>query len=84
MLLAVVLTVVFVAMSISAPQYIAYIFFGGFAIYHGIAHILEMPALLAVTGYMIGLLLSTWLLMMFGLMLRQVVVTRRPHSEIAS
>ena len=80
-LLVMVLTMMFVALSIAAPQYFAYIFFGSFAVYHGLVHILEMPALTTVTGYMVGLLLSTGLLMMLGLILRQVLVTRKPHSH---
>lgn len=80
-ILAVLLTVAFVAASVTAPQYFAYIFFGGFAIYHGIVHMLEMTAPVAAMSYVIGLLFSTWLLLMFGLILRQVVVTRKPHTE---
>jgi urease accessory protein len=77
----VMLTVGFVAASIAAPRYFAYIFFGGFALYHGMVHMLEMPAPVAAMPYVIGLLLATGLLMMLGLILRQVVVTRKPHSE---
>jgi len=80
-ILVVLLTVVFIAASIAAPQYFAYIFFGGFAVYHGIAHMLEMPVTATAAGYIIGLLFSTGLLLMLGLMLRQVVVTRKPHLE---
>lgn len=80
-ILIVLLTAGFVAASLAAPRYFAYIFFGGFALYHGMVHMLEMPAPLAATGYVIGLVFSTGLLMMFGLILRQVVVTRKPHSE---
>ena len=73
------LIIAFVALSIAVPQYFAYLFFGGFAVYHGTVHVLEMPT--AVTGYIIGLLLSTGLLLILGTILRQVVVTRKPHSE---
>ena len=82
-ILIIVLTVAFVAVSIAAPRYFAYIFFGGFAVYHGIVHMLEMPVPVTASGYIIGLLLSTWLLLMLGLILRQVIVTRKPHSERA-
>jgi len=47
----------------------------------GFVHMLEIPALTTVTGYMVGLSLSTGLLMMLGLILRQMVVTRKPHSH---
>jgi len=83
-ILALALTVVFIALSIAAPQYFAYIFFGGFAAYHGVVHMLEMPALAAVTAYMAGLFFSTGLLLMFGLILRQVIISRKPHSHTIS
>ena len=78
--LAVGLTVMFIALSIAAPRYFAYIFFGGFAIYHGMVHMLEMPTPAAATGYMVGLFIATGLMCMLGLILRQVVITRKPHS----
>ncbi|MCG6900564.1 MAG: HupE/UreJ family protein [Gammaproteobacteria bacterium] len=80
-ILVVLLTTGFVAASIAAPQYFGYIFFGGFALYHGMVHMLEMPAGVAAAAFILGLLLSTGLLLMLGLILRQVVVTRKPHSE---
>jgi urease accessory protein len=80
-ILVVVLTVAFIAASITAPHYFAYIAFGGFALYHGIVHMLEMPVPVTAMGYIVGLLLSTWLMLMLGLILRQVVVTRKPHPE---
>ncbi|MCK5382393.1 MAG: HupE/UreJ family protein [Gammaproteobacteria bacterium] len=80
-LLVVGLTVMFIALSIAAPRYFAYIFFGGFAVYHGIVHMLEIPAAVTATGYIIGLILSTGMLLMVGLILRQVVETRKPHPK---
>lgn len=77
----VLLTVVFVAASIAAPQYFAYIFFGGFAVYHGIVHMLAMPVPAAAMSYVTGLLFSTWLLLMLGLILRQVVATLKPQAK---
>ncbi len=81
--LVVLLTMTFVAVTIVAPQYFAYVFFGGFAIYHGIAHMLEMPVPITAAGYVTGLFFSTWLMLMLGLILRQVIVTRKLHSERA-
>jgi urease accessory protein len=75
------LMAMFIALSIATPHYFAYIFFGGFAIYHGMVHMLEMPAPAAATGYMVGLFLATGLMCMLGLILRQVVITRKPHSH---
>ena len=83
-ILVVLLTVAFIAASIAAPQYIAYIFFGGFAVYHGIVHMLEMPVSALAAGYIVGLFFSTGLLLMLGLILRQVIATRKPHSETTS
>jgi urease accessory protein len=80
-ILVLLLTVAFIAATIVAPQYFAYIFFGGFAVYHGIVHMLAMPAPATVAGYFIGLFFATGLLLMFGLILRQVVATRKAHSE---
>jgi len=83
-ILVVLLTAAFIAASIAAPQYFAYIFFGGFAVYHGIAHMLEMSVPATAAGYIIGLFFSTGLLLMLGLMLRQVIATLKPHSETTS
>lgn len=79
--LVLILTVAFIAMSIAAPRYFAHVFFGAFAVYHGIVHMLEMPAPVTAMGYMLGLFLSTGLLLMLGLILRQVVATLRPQSS---
>ena len=83
-ILVVLLTAAFIAASIAAPQFFTYIFFGGFAVYHGIVHMLEMPVPATAAGYIIGLVFSTGLLLMLGLMLRQVIATRKPHSETTS
>jgi urease accessory protein len=83
-ILVVLLTVAFIAASIAAPRYLAYIFFGGFAVYHGVVHMLEMPVPATAAGYMTGLFFSTGLLLILGLMLRQVVAIRKPHSATTS
>jgi len=72
--------VTFVALTIAAPHYFAYTFFGSFAAYHGVVHMLEMPAAAAATGYILGLMLSTALLLMIGLVLRQVVAAHKPQT----
>jgi len=79
-LLAFVLTVVVIAMIIAMPEKFVYVFFGGFALYHGLAHMLEMPSHAMVAGYMTGLLISTGLLLALGNLLRHVVITRKPHA----
>ena len=83
-ILVLILTVAFIALSIAAPQRFASVFFGAFAVYHGMVHMLEMPAPVAAMGYMVGLLFSTGLLLMLGLILRQVVATRKAHSRTTS
>jgi urease accessory protein len=83
-ILALIITAMFVAMMIAAPQYFAYLLFGGFALYHGVVHVLAMPATPVATGFVVGLFFSTALLLMGGLILRQVVVTRKPHPRTYS
>jgi len=80
-LLVVMLTTTVIAASIIAPQYFARIFFGGFAIYHGIVHLLEMSVLVTATAYIVGLLVSTGLLLMTGIFLRQRTVAQTLHRE---
>ena len=82
--LVLMLTMAFIALSIAAPQYFAYVFFGAFAVYHGIVHMLEMPAAVTAMGYMSGLFFSTGLLLILGLILWQVVATLKPHSKTTS
>jgi len=73
------LIVAVIAVAIAWPSYFMHAFFGSFALYHGMVHMLEMPANAACAGFAIGLLLSTGVLLSLGLILRQVVVTRWPH-----
>jgi hydrogenase/urease accessory protein HupE len=74
------LVVAVIAVAIANPSYFLHAFFGSFAIYHGLVHMLEMPAHAAQTGFAIGLLLATGVLLTLGLILRGVIVTRRPHN----
>jgi len=59
------LAVAVIAMSIAAPQYISYFFFGGLAVYQGIVHMLNMPSPVAGLHFGAGLLVSTGLLALF-------------------
>jgi urease accessory protein len=79
-LLAFLLTVAVIAVAIAMPEIFVYLFFGAFALYHGLAHILEMPGQMMVAGYITGLLISTGLLLALGNLLRHVVITRKPHA----
>ena len=79
-LLAFLLVVAVIALAIAMPEKCMYVFFGGFALYHGLSHILEMPGQVMLAGYIIGLLISTGLLLVLGSLLRQVVITRKPQA----
>jgi urease accessory protein len=79
-LLAFLLVVAVIAVAIAMQEKFVYVFFSAFALYHGLSHILEMPGQAAVAGYIIGLLISTGLLLALGSLLRQVVITRKPHA----
>jgi urease accessory protein len=79
-LLAFLLAVAVIAVAIAMPEKFAYVFFGGFALYHGLTHMLEMPHHAMVAGYVTGLLISTGLLLALGNLLRHVVITRKPHA----
>lgn len=75
------LIVTLIAVAIACPACFMYAFFGSFAIWHGMVHMLEMPADAAYTGFAIGLLLATGVLLTLGLIVRGVIVTRRPHGN---
>ena len=75
------LTIAFVALTIAVPQYFSYLLFGSCAAYIGTVHMLEMST--PGTAYVVGLLLSTGLLLVLGTILRQVVITRKPHSTLS-
>ena len=79
-LLLFLLVVAVIAVAIACPSLFMHAFFGSFAFYHGLVHMLEIPAQAALTGFAFGLLLSTGLLLTLGLILRGVIVTRRPHN----
>jgi urease accessory protein len=79
-LLAFLLAVAVIAVAIATPDKFVYVFFGGFALYHGLSHMLEMPHQAMVAGYVTGLLISTGMLLALGNLLRHVVITRKPHA----
>ena len=78
-ILAFVLPALVIAVAIARHDLFAYVFFGSFAFYHGVAHMLEMPSAAPVTGYAAGLLLSTGLLLALGTILRQIIMAHRHH-----
>jgi len=79
-LLAFMLMVAVIAVVIAMPEKFVFVFFGGFALYQGLTHILEMPQQVMVASYITGLLISTGLLLALGNLLRHVVITRKPHA----
>lgn len=74
------LTVAVIAVAIGYSAWLGHAAFGGLAIYQGMTHLLQTPAHAGMGGFALGLLLSTGVLMIFGMILRQVVATRRPHA----
>lgn len=76
-ILAFLLPALVIAVAIARQKLFAYVLFGSFAVYQGAVHILEIPSPAPVTGYAAGLLLSTCVLLATGIVLRQVVITRK-------
>lgn len=70
-----------IAVAIAVPAYFMYAFFGSFGLWHGLAHMLEMPAGAAHVGFAAGLLLSTGVLLTLGLILRTVVAAYLPQGR---
>lgn len=73
------LTVVVIAVAIGYSAWLGHAAFGSLAVYQGMSHLLT-PAHAGMGGFALGLLLATGVLMIFGMILRQVVVTRQPHT----
>jgi urease accessory protein len=73
------LTVAVIAVAIALPQWFYHALFGGCALYLGVVHMLEVPAAAGMSGFGIGLFLSTAVLLKLGLMLRTVISTFRSH-----
>ena len=80
-ILAITLTVIFIALWIAKPQHFAYLLSGGFMLYLGVSHILAMQVSAVSTGFVVGLFFSSVLLLMLGQILRQVVITRKPPTQ---
>ena len=74
-------TAVVIAMAIAAPQLVGYTLFGGFAGYHGLAHMLGVTGTAGISGFGIGLFLSMSVLLLMGLILHAVVATHRAHAD---
>ena len=75
------LTVAVIAVAIAMPQWFGHTLFGGLALYQGVVHVLAAPVSGSVTGFAIGLFISTTVLLKLGLMLRIVVSTFRSHRS---
>ena len=78
--LPIVLVGLVIAVAIGASHYFLHALFGSMALYHGVEHMSEMPADVPHTGFALGLILATAVLLLVGQMVRHVVITRRPHS----
>ena len=75
------LTAAIIGVAIALPQWFYHALFGGSAIYLGLVHMLEVPATSGMSGFGIGLFLSTAVLLKLGLMLRTVISTFRSHPS---
>ena len=73
--LTLLLAVAVIAVATGLPRLFTRVFFGSFALYHGLAHLLEIPAAVSVAGYTVGLLSATALLLSIGIALRQIAIT---------
>jgi urease accessory protein len=78
-LVLLVLTVAVIAVAIAYTRYFAYAFFGSFAIYHGLVHMIELPSRAGMAGYAIGLFFATGILLALGVILRQIMHARKFH-----
>jgi len=76
-----ILIVAGITVAIAAPQVFGYALFGSLLFYHGITHVLEMPAAATLGVYTTGLMFSTTLLLSLGTLLRHVMLTRKPHES---
>lgn len=74
------LTMLVIAVAIARRAMFGYAFFGGFALYHALVHIIELPQPAALGGYALGLLLSTGMLLALGIILRQVLTACTPRQ----
>jgi len=77
------LTTLVVAIAIGSTHYFLHALFGSLALYHGVEHISAISNGAALTGYVLGLVLATGVLLLIGQMLRHIVITRKPHSYTA-
>jgi urease accessory protein len=75
-----VLIVLVIMVAIGATSWFMQALFGSLALYQGVQHMAGLPADTPLTGFALGLVLATAVLLLIGQMVRQVVSTRTPHS----
>jgi urease accessory protein len=78
--LMLVLIVVVITVAIGATSWFLHALFGSLALYQGVQHMAGMPADTPLTGFALGLVLATGVLLLVGQMVRHVVSSRTPHS----
>ena len=78
--LVLILIMAGVTVAIAVPQFFGYALFGSFLLYHGITHVLGMPAAASLLLYSTGLILATALLLSLGTLLRHVTLTCCRHN----
>lgn len=75
-----VLIVLVIAVAIGATAWFLHALFGSLALFQGVQHMSALPADAPLTGFALGLVLATGVLLLVGQMVRHVVSTRTPHS----
>lgn len=75
------LIMLLVTVVIAHAGYALHALFGSIALWHGMAHINEMPADAALAGYSVGLFTATFVLLLAGLIIRQVMHARSLHTR---
>ena len=67
-----------IVLSLSIPEIRGYALFGGLAFYYGFLHIIGLSGQVNLPAYILGMTSSTGMLLAFGVVLRQIISTRRP------
>lgn len=67
-----------IVLSLSIPVIWGYALFGGLAFYYGFLHIIGLSGPVNLPAYILGMTSSTGMLLALGVVLRQILSTRRP------
>ena len=78
--LMLLLIVLVITVAIGATSWFLHALFGSLALFQGVQHMAALPVDEHLTGFALGLVLATGVLLLVGQMVRHVVSTRTPHS----